>query len=88
VSTATHTEHGNGRVARRDPAHVVGPGVRGIAIADGVPVPADVLNRIAAVQAEIEERLDAGCTPLPADPDLDAVSAWSTTAYQRHWGWA
>ncbi|GAA0901564.1 hypothetical protein GCM10009559_68280 [Pseudonocardia zijingensis] len=51
----------------------------------GVPEPADVLDRIAAVQAEIEERLDAGRTPLPAEPDLGAVSAWATAAHRRHW---
>lgn len=53
----------------------------------GVPELADVLDRIAAVQAEIEERLDAGRTPLPPEPDLDAVSEWSTDAHRRHWGW-
>jgi uncharacterized protein len=53
----------------------------------GVPELADVLDRIAAVQAEIEERLDAGRTPLPAEPDLDAVSAWATATHRRHWGW-
>ena len=52
-----------------------------------VPELSDVLDRIAAVQAEIEERLAAGRTPLPAEPDLDAVSAWSTDAHHRHWGW-
>jgi uncharacterized protein len=53
----------------------------------GVSELVDVLDRIAAVQAEIEERLEAGRTP-PADPDLDAVSAWATTAHRRHRGWA
>jgi predicted nucleotidyltransferase len=53
----------------------------------GVPELSDVLDRIAAVQAEIEERLDAGRTPLPAEPDLDTVSAWATDAHRRHWGW-
>ena len=53
----------------------------------GVPELVDVLDRIAAVQAEIEERLDAGRTPLPAEPDLDAVSAWATATHRRHWGW-
>ncbi len=54
----------------------------------GVPVLTDVLDRISAVQAEIEERLEAGRTPLPAEPDLDAVSAWATSAHRRQWGWA
>jgi uncharacterized protein len=53
----------------------------------GVPDLADVLDRIAAVQAEIEECLEAGRTPLPAEPDLDAVSAWATAAHRRCWGW-
>jgi predicted nucleotidyltransferase len=47
----------------------------------------DVLAEISTVQAEVEERLDRGLTPLPADPDLDAVSQWSASAHRRYWGW-
>lgn len=53
----------------------------------GVPVLGDVLDRIAVVQAEIEERLAAGRTPLPAEPDLEVVSEWATEAHRRHWEW-
>jgi len=30
----------------------------------------------------------AGRTPLPAEPDLETISEWSTGAHRRHWGWA
>ncbi|MFC4950556.1 DNA polymerase beta superfamily protein [Pseudonocardia sp. GCM10023141] len=53
-----------------------------------VPVLADVLARIAVVAAEIEERIDTGRTPLPAEPDLAAVTEWAVSAHRRHWGWA
>jgi len=52
-----------------------------------VPERDDVVREIAEVQAEIEERLAAGRTPLPAEPDLAAVSAWSVQAHRRHWNW-
>jgi predicted nucleotidyltransferase len=45
----------------------------------------EVLAEIAAVQAEVEAALENGRTPLPERPDLDAVSAWSVSAHQRHW---
>ena len=48
---------------------------------------ADVVAVIDAVQAEVEERLHTGQTPLPSDPDLDHVSAWSVDAHRRHWSW-
>ena len=47
----------------------------------------DVLDEIAAVQAQIEKRLSTGDTPLPAEPDLTAISRWSIDAHRRHWGW-
>lgn len=53
-----------------------------------VPELAEVLARIAAVAAEIEERLAGGRTALPAEPDVEAVTAWSVAAHRRHWGWA
>jgi predicted nucleotidyltransferase len=46
-----------------------------------------VLDDIAAVQARVERLLDDGATPLPVEPDLAAVSAWSIAAHRRHWGW-
>ena len=52
-----------------------------------VPVLADVLDEIAAVQADIEARLTAGESPLPAEPDLPTVGAWATSVHRRHWGW-
>lgn len=51
-----------------------------------VPLP-QVLAEIAAVQAEVEELLATGRTPLPEHPDAAAVTAWSTDAHRRHWGW-
>ncbi|QSB17398.1 nucleotidyltransferase domain-containing protein [Natronosporangium hydrolyticum] len=53
-----------------------------------VPVMTDVLEEIDAVQREIETRLADGRTPLPAQPDWAAVSAWSVDAHRHHWGWA
>lgn len=47
----------------------------------------DVLDEISGVQAQIEDRLAAGRTPLPAEPDLAAISEWSADAHRRHWGW-
>jgi hypothetical protein len=46
-----------------------------------------VVEEINQVQTTIEQLLDAGRTPLPAEPDLDRVSAWSITAHRRHWNW-
>ena len=47
----------------------------------------DVLREIAEVRTEVERALADGRTPLPAEPDLAAVSAWSVDAHRRHWGW-
>lgn len=47
----------------------------------------DVLAAIARVQAEIEELLADGRTPLPQRADLAAVAEWSIRAHRRHWGW-
>jgi hypothetical protein len=52
-----------------------------------VPERDAVVREIADVQAEIEERLAAGRTPLPAEPDLAVVSDWSVRAHRRHWNW-
>lgn len=48
---------------------------------------ADVIGEIDVVQADVEEMLHAGRTPLPLNPDLDAISDWSTSAHRRHWNW-
>jgi hypothetical protein len=48
---------------------------------------ADVLREIADVQAAVEGPLTTGRTPLPAEPDLETISEWSTGAHRRHWGW-
>ena len=50
-----------------------------------VPDQEEVLAEIASVQSTVEEDLEAGRTPLPEDPDLDAISAWSIRAHQTHW---
>jgi predicted nucleotidyltransferase len=47
----------------------------------------DVLREIDKVEVEIEALLAAGRTPLPADPDLEGISDWSTNAHRVHWGW-
>lgn len=47
----------------------------------------DVLREIAGVQTQIETVLSTGRTPLPAEPDLSTVSAWSAGAHRRYWGW-
>ena len=31
--------------------------------------------------------LETGRSPLAAEPDLAAVSAWSVAAHRQHWGW-
>jgi predicted nucleotidyltransferase len=48
---------------------------------------ADVLRETSGVQAQIEELLASGRTPLPAEPDLGVISEWSADAHRRHWGW-
>jgi hypothetical protein len=47
----------------------------------------DVLQEISHVQNQIEQRLAAGDTPLPDEPDLTTISAWSINAHRRHWNW-
>jgi predicted nucleotidyltransferase len=49
---------------------------------------ADVLREITDVQAQVEELLATGRTPLAAEPDLEKISEWSSGAHRRHWGWA
>lgn len=46
----------------------------------------DVLRAIDGVVGDVQAVL-AGGSPLPPRPDLAAVSAWSASAYRRHWGW-
>lgn len=52
-----------------------------------VPDLATVLAEIADVQAQVEDLLATGRTPLPDEPDRRAVSAWAVSAHRRHWGW-
>jgi hypothetical protein len=52
-----------------------------------VPDLAEVLAEIADVQAQVEDLLDTGRTPLPAEPDRHAISEWAVSAHRRHWGW-
>lgn len=44
-----------------------------------------VLTDIAAVRERIVNLLDKGWTPIPEEPDRDALSAWSVEAHQRFW---
>ena len=53
-----------------------------------VPDKDAVLAEIATVQSQIEDLLSTGRTPLSEHPDLESVSAWSVSAYRRHWQWA
>lgn len=53
-----------------------------------VPRLEDVLAEIAEVQGQVEDLLASGKTPLPEEPDLAAISDWSTSAHRRHWGWS
>jgi hypothetical protein len=48
---------------------------------------ADVLDEIDQVQAAVQQWLAGGRSPLPAGPDLAAISAWSIRAHRQHWGW-
>jgi hypothetical protein len=47
----------------------------------------EVVAEIDAIAREVEDRLQTGRTPLPAHPDLPAISDWSVQAHRRHWGW-
>lgn len=47
----------------------------------------DVLEDIRTVQAEIEDLVSSGGSPLPPEADLTTVSDWSLSAHRRHWGW-
>jgi hypothetical protein len=48
---------------------------------------AAVLTEIDQVQALVREHLDSGHTPLPARPDLAAISTWAADAHREFWGW-
>jgi len=50
-----------------------------------VPDRQDVVASITGLEVEIADRLASGRTPLPAEPDLVAVSEWSTGAHRRQW---
>lgn len=50
-----------------------------------VPDIDEVIREIDQVQADVESRLEIGRTPLPVEPDLDTISAWSVNAHRRHW---
>jgi predicted nucleotidyltransferase len=52
-----------------------------------VPVLAEVVAEIRAIQSDIENRLVTGDTPLREDPDLPTISEWSVSAHRRHWAW-
>jgi hypothetical protein len=52
-----------------------------------VPAIEDVLAEIDDVQAQIEERLTTGRTPLPPEPDLPTISEWSINTHRRQWAW-
>jgi predicted nucleotidyltransferase len=49
---------------------------------------AEVVAEVDEVRATVEELVDAGRTPLPAEANLEAISAWSVSAHRRHWGWS
>lgn len=43
------------------------------------------LDLIRSTRSELSDALDRGVSPLPADPELDAVSEWMVAAHRRHW---
>jgi uncharacterized protein len=47
----------------------------------------EVLTEIDQVEAAVQHHLDTGRTPLPAEPDLAAISAWAAQAHREYWGW-
>lgn len=51
----------------------------------GYPQP-EVLRMIDARAAQLTQLLADGRSPLPADPDVAAVNAWSAAAHLRFWG--
>jgi predicted nucleotidyltransferase len=51
----------------------------------GVKDIGDVLAEIDAVRTRIVGLLESGATPLPAEADIDRISAWSVDAHRRHW---
>jgi predicted nucleotidyltransferase len=52
-----------------------------------VPSLHEVVAEIDALREQIEQRLDAGHTPLPQHPDFARLSDWSVSAHRRRWGW-
>src|SRR5262245_12320141 len=52
-----------------------------------VPELAEVLAEIDTVRAQVQQLLDVGGPPLPAEPDWETISGWSVAAHRRHWGW-
>lgn len=46
----------------------------------------EALARIDAAEARLRRAVDAGRSPLPADPDLDVVSRWSVLWHDMAWG--
>ena len=52
-----------------------------------VPSLHEVVAEIDGIRDEVQARLQAGHTPLPEQPDVVRISAWSVSAHRRHWGW-
>ncbi|HEX6872269.1 MAG TPA: nucleotidyltransferase domain-containing protein [Micromonosporaceae bacterium] len=46
-----------------------------------------VLTEIHDVRDQVAQVLESGSSPLSAEPDFNAISAWSVHAHRRHWGW-
>jgi predicted nucleotidyltransferase len=47
----------------------------------------EVVDELQELESRIEHLLTSGASPLPERADLEAVSAWSTRAHRKHWGW-
>ena len=47
-----------------------------------------VVSQVESVRSQVRAVLDEGRSPLPEQPDLAAVGAWSVQAHRQHWGWA
>lgn len=47
-----------------------------------------VVSQVESVRSQVQAVLDDGRSPLPEQPDLVVVGAWSVAAHRQHWGWA
>lgn len=46
---------------------------------------AEALRRVDVVRERLAALIDAGTSPLPDRPDMDAINAWMVDAHREHW---